>query len=431
MADFYYLPGSAPCRSVIMTAKAVGVELNKKLLNLQAGEHLKPEFLKINPQHTIPTLVDNGFALWESRAIQVYLVEKYGKTDSLYPKCPKKRAVINQRLYFDMGTLYQSFANYYYPQLFAKAPADPEAFKKIEAAFEFLNTFLEGQEYAAGDSLTVADIALVASVSTFEVAGFEISKYANVNKWYENAKKVTPGWEENWEGCQEFKKFFNYVFFMFRNIFSSKMVDLYYMPCSPPCHPVFMTAKAVGVKLNKKLVNVWDDEHLKPEFLKLNPQHTIPTLVDNGFALWESRAILVYLVEKYGKTDSLYPKCPKKRALINQRLYFDFGTLFQSFADYYYPQMFGNASADPEKFKKIEAAFEFLNTFLEGQEYAAGDTLTLADIALVASVSKFEVADFEISKYPHVNRWYENSKKVVPGWDENWAGTLEFKKYFK
>lgn len=104
MVDFYYLPGSSPCRSVIMTAKAVGVDLNKKLLNLQAGEHLKPEFIKINPQHTIPTLVDNGFALWESRAIQVYLVEKYGKTDSLYPKCPKKRAVINQRLYFDMGT---------------------------------------------------------------------------------------------------------------------------------------------------------------------------------------------------------------------------------------------------------------------------------------------------------------------------------------
>lgn len=208
MVDFYYLPGSSPCRSVIMAAKAVGVELNKKLLNLQAGEHLKPEFLKINPQHTIPTLVDNGFALWESRAILVYLVEKYGKTDSLYPKCPKKRAVINQRLYFDLGTLYQSFANYYYPQVFAKAPADPEAFKKIEAAFEFLNIFLEGQEYAAGDSLTVADIALVASVSTFEVAGFDISKYANVNKWYENAKKVTPGWEENWAGCLEFKKYF-------------------------------------------------------------------------------------------------------------------------------------------------------------------------------------------------------------------------------
>lgn len=206
--DFYYLPGSAPCRSVLMTAKAVGVELNLKELNLMAGEHLKPEFIKINPQHTIPTLVDNGFALWESRAIMVYLVEKYAKTDSLYPKCPKKRAVINQRLYFDMGTLYQRFADYYYPQVFAKQPADPEKFKKIEEAFAFLDIFLDGQQYAAGDSLTLADIALVASVSTYEVANFDISKYPNVAKWYKLCKSVTPGIDLNQAGVDQFKKYF-------------------------------------------------------------------------------------------------------------------------------------------------------------------------------------------------------------------------------
>lgn len=46
--DFYYTPGSAPCRAVQMTAKAVGVELNLKLVNLMAGEHLTPEYLKVN-----------------------------------------------------------------------------------------------------------------------------------------------------------------------------------------------------------------------------------------------------------------------------------------------------------------------------------------------------------------------------------------------
>nr|WBT60798.1 glutathione S-transferase [Zeugodacus cucurbitae] len=208
--DFYYTAGSSPCRAVIMTAKAVNVNLNKKNLNLMAGEHLTPEYLKINPQHTIPTLVDNSFALWESRAIMVYLAEKYGKDDSLYPKCPKKKAVINQRLYFDMGTLYKSFSDYYYPQLFAKAPADPELYKKIEAAFALLDTFLEGHSYVAGDALSLADIAIAATVSTFDVAGFDFSKYANVAKWYANAKQVVPAFDENWQGCLEFKaKFFH------------------------------------------------------------------------------------------------------------------------------------------------------------------------------------------------------------------------------
>ncbi|KAL5283278.1 GstD1.2 family protein [Megaselia abdita] len=207
--DFYYLPGSAPCRAVQMTAKAVGAELNLKVLNLMAGEHLKPDFIKINPQHTIPTLVDNGFSLWESRAIMVYLAEKYGKDDTLYPKDPTKRAVVNQRLYFDMGTLYQRFADYYYPQIFAKAPADEEKFKKMQEAVEFLNTFLDGQTYAAGSSLTLADLTLLATVSTYEVAGFDLKKYANVQKWYDNVKKVAPGADINQKGADEFKQFFN------------------------------------------------------------------------------------------------------------------------------------------------------------------------------------------------------------------------------
>jgi len=203
--DFYYMPGSAGCRTVIMVAKALGLELNKKLVNTMEGDQMKPEFLKLNPQHTIPTLVDNGFSIWESRAIAVYLVEKYGKDDSLFPKDPQKRALINQRLYFDMGTLHDSFMKYYYPFIRTGQLGAAENFKKVEAAFEFLNIFLKGQDYVAGEQFTVADIAILSSVSTFKVVEFDISKYPNVARWYANAKKVTPGWEENWEGLLQMK----------------------------------------------------------------------------------------------------------------------------------------------------------------------------------------------------------------------------------
>ncbi|XP_013101455.1 glutathione S-transferase 1-1 [Stomoxys calcitrans] len=206
--DFYYQPGSAPCRSVLMTAAALGIELNKKLLDVRGGENRTPEFLKLNPQHTIPTLVDGDFSIWESRAIMTYLIEKYGKNDDiLYPKCPKKRAIINQRLYFDMGTLYKAFSDYYYPQLLKQEAPNPEMYKKLEAAVEFLNTFLEGHKFVAGDELTVADLAIFANVSTMVAVDFDVSKFANVSKWYEYLTVHAPGAKENWEGCLLLKKY--------------------------------------------------------------------------------------------------------------------------------------------------------------------------------------------------------------------------------
>ena len=65
----------------------------------------------MNPQHNIPTLKDGHFCMNESRAAAAYLVSKYGKNDKLYPKDPKVRAVVDQRMYFDMGTFYKAFGD--------------------------------------------------------------------------------------------------------------------------------------------------------------------------------------------------------------------------------------------------------------------------------------------------------------------------------
>nr|NP_788656.1 glutathione S transferase D3 [Drosophila melanogaster]Q9VG97.1 RecName: Full=Inactive glutathione S-transferase D3 [Drosophila melanogaster]AAB26513.1 glutathione S-transferase D22, DmGST22 {EC 2.5.1.18} [Drosophila melanogaster, Peptide, 199 aa] [Drosophila melanogaster]AAO41561.1 glutathione S transferase D3 [Drosophila melanogaster] len=189
-----------------MVGKALGLEFNKKIINTLKGEQMNPDFIKINPQHSIPTLVDNGFTIWESRAILVYLVEKYGKDDALYPKDIQKQAVINQRLYFDMALMYPTLANYYYKAFTTGQFGSEEDYKKVQETFDFLNTFLEGQDYVAGDQYTVADIAILANVSNFDVVGFDISKYPNVARWYDHVKKITPGWEENWAGALDVKK---------------------------------------------------------------------------------------------------------------------------------------------------------------------------------------------------------------------------------
>lgn len=74
-------------------------------------------------------------------------------------------------------------------------------------------------------------------------------------------------------------------------------------------------------------------EHLSDAFLKINPQHTVPTLVDDGVTIWDSNAIIMYLVDKYAKDDSLYPKDLAIRAKIHQRLFFGAGVFDRSYHD--------------------------------------------------------------------------------------------------
>ena len=90
-----------------MTAECLGIEYDFKVVNLMTGDHMKPEFLALNPMHNIPTMKDGEFVMNESRAIAAYLVNKYGKDDALYPKDPEVRARVDQRLYFDMGVFYK------------------------------------------------------------------------------------------------------------------------------------------------------------------------------------------------------------------------------------------------------------------------------------------------------------------------------------
>ncbi|CAK1541248.1 unnamed protein product [Leptosia nina] len=204
--DLYYLPGSAPCRAVLLTARALNLNLNLKLVDMHHSDHLKPEFLKMNPQHTVPTLVDDGFPIAESRAIMAYLVNKYSKGNTLYPEEPKARALVDMRLDFDIGTLYQRFADYFYPQVFYGASADKEKLAKVEDALNLLDTFLEGQKYVAGPNLTLADLSIIAGVSSFEASDIDFKKYANVKRWYETVKATAPGYQEaNEKGLDLFK----------------------------------------------------------------------------------------------------------------------------------------------------------------------------------------------------------------------------------
>ncbi|XP_046666913.1 glutathione S-transferase 1-like isoform X1 [Homalodisca vitripennis] len=203
--DMYYVPASPPCRTVQVVAKILGIELNLHLVDFLKGEHMTPKFLQMNPQHSLPTIVDNGFSLSESRAIITYLMDKYSKNDSLYPRDIKRRAVINQRLYFDCSVLYQRFMDLYFPKFFGGAELDEAKEKRLDDAFNILEEYLSRTRCVAEDSYTLADISVAVTVSTIEVSGYDISKYPSVAAWMARVKTSLPAYEVNQKGVEAFK----------------------------------------------------------------------------------------------------------------------------------------------------------------------------------------------------------------------------------
>jgi glutathione S-transferase len=190
-----------------------------------------------------------------------------------------------------------------------------------------------------------------------------------------------------------------------------------------------MLASALDVKLNLKLIDYDKKEHHTPEYLKINPQHTVPTLVEGDFKLWESRAIMVYLVEKYSTNESLYPKDLQTRALVHQRLYFDMGSLYEAVGEVYWP-IFEGASISQEKLKKLNEVVAFLEGFLDGHDYVVNDKITIADISIAVSISCAEAFDFDFKPFPKVAKWLELMKKSA-GYCELKSGIDAIKAYYE
>jgi glutathione S-transferase len=106
----YFAAGSPPSRACLMLLRILKLDVEVKNVNLAAGEQNQPEFLKLNPLHQVPVLVDGDFVLTEGRAILGYLMNKYSPGNSMYPTDPQKRAKIDQRLYYDATVVFDAAA---------------------------------------------------------------------------------------------------------------------------------------------------------------------------------------------------------------------------------------------------------------------------------------------------------------------------------
>jgi glutathione S-transferase len=161
------------------------------------GKKGTPEFLAKDPADLTPLLEESGLpdgSLWESCAIMQYLCNKHGLSQ-FYPTEPGERALVDSAMFYLIGTLYPVVARATYPTLgfpqYAgevgpseadaelKARAQSDAVAAIAGPLDsYRSFFLEGRRFIGGDSPSIADIRLVATLEFLNAIDYEFPPWA-------------------------------------------------------------------------------------------------------------------------------------------------------------------------------------------------------------------------------------------------------------
>jgi glutathione S-transferase len=154
------------------------------------GKNDTPEYLAMNPNGRVPTLVDGDYVLWESNSIMRYLNLAYGKGSPIYPQDPKRRAAVDRWLDWTLSTL-QPVDRPVFWGLVRTPPEkrDMAAMQKAadEAAvvWRVVEAQLASRRFIEGDEFTIADIALGAFARRWlGVEGINRPQQPNITRWF-------------------------------------------------------------------------------------------------------------------------------------------------------------------------------------------------------------------------------------------------------
>jgi GSH-dependent disulfide-bond oxidoreductase len=181
-------------RKIAIMLEELGIEYNYKPVNILTGGQYQEDYIKINPNSKIPTLIDhseNDFPIFESGAILIYLAEKYGK---LLPADKFKRSEVIQWLFFQnagVGPMFGQFGHFYKyggKDMEDKYPLERYT-KETKRLLKVLDNRLAKSRYLGGDEFTIADISTfpwVAVLDEYFQAQeiLELNCYLNLQHWH-------------------------------------------------------------------------------------------------------------------------------------------------------------------------------------------------------------------------------------------------------
>lgn len=194
------------------------------------------------------------------------------------------------------------------------------------------------------------------------------------------------------------------------------MLTIYGNDISAPSNKVRFVANLLEIPYLYEHLDLGAGEQRKAEYLMVNPVGKVPAIVDDGFQLFESNAIIKYLADKHDS--DLYPRDLQARAVVDQ--WMDFISLHISLA---FSKIFFNRLLAPmrkipvdenslaEGLKMLAVHLPIVEEQLTRFAFVVGPNMTLADINLLAILDPAEVVGVDLSVYPHLTKWRHHLQK--------------------
>jgi len=186
MLEFYTAPTPNGWK-VAMTLEEMGLDYQLHMVNLSGGEQQEESYLAINPNGRIPAIVDDGFPVFESGAIMLYLAEKTGK---LIPRDIKGRSEVVQWLMFQMAGIgpMQGQAVVFVRYFPEDIPAAKDRYiNESRRLYEVLDRRLEGREWLVND-FSIADIANWSWIRSHKWARVSVEGLDNLSRWMDQMR---------------------------------------------------------------------------------------------------------------------------------------------------------------------------------------------------------------------------------------------------
>ncbi len=202
------------------------------------------------------------------------------------------------------------------------------------------------------------------------------------------------------------------------------MLKFYYNPRSPMARRVWRYLLEKGIEHEAILLSLNGDQ-LKDDYLQINPFHHVPAIVDDGFRVIESLAILDYLETKYS-TPALLPKDAQALATVRMVQMVSTNELLPKVITLIFE------SEDSPKYlqakQNIDIVMKFFSEILGDNDYFGGKCLTLADIVAGTDISLLPKLGFDFNNYPKVNDWFERLMQRDV-WQKTELTTEEFEQF--